>query len=519
MKLNTRMALVLLVLGCAAVFAWKYVAPVLERRSQINTSDAVKTKGIINIGVDNFLGYYILCSPHLRSQMRNGGYEVQCIDDDAAYEKRMELLRDGKIQFAVATVDSYELNAIKAKFPGLLVMVIDRSKGADGSIGCNGKVKNIDDLKRGGLKIAFAEGTPSEHLMKILSVDFDIPQWRGKDMSWRKPVKSSQEAARMCNSGEADVAFMWEPDLTRTLVDNPHAVKIIGTEVAPRAIVDILMVQRKYAESNREAVTALLSNYFRSLYYYTNNPDVAATHAATYAKIDRKYISDAMKGIAWATLTENARLWFGITDQPGEQPQFGLIEVIENTTRILIEHGDVKENPLPDKNPRTIVWSDLIEQLFRSGLATSEKVDPKSGDTMSREFSELTDEEWDKLRPIGTLRARSIIFSSGLDTLSSTAKENIDHVAETIKGYPDFRIVLDGHTSARGDEAKNLKLSQDRVEAVARYLMVTYGVKQNRIHVVGYGGKQPLPRRLEETEKEYQSRLPRVVVKLVTEAY
>ncbi|MEK9195187.1 MAG: phosphate ABC transporter substrate-binding/OmpA family protein [Patescibacteria group bacterium] len=517
MKLNTRVALLMLVIGCLAVFIWKYAAPILERRSQISTSDAVKTKGIINIGVDNFLGYYILCSPYQRSQMRNAGYELQCIDDDAAYGKRMELLRDGKIQFAVATVDSYELNAIKAKFPGLIVMVIDRSKGADGAIACNSKVKNVDDLKRGGVKIAFAEGTPSEYFMKILAVDFDITQWRGKDTSWRKPVKSSIEAAKMCNSGETDVAFMWEPDLTRTLVENPNAVKIIGTEVAPRAIVDVLMVQREYAKSNPEAVITLLSNYFRSLYYYINNTDVAATHAAEYAKIDRKYIGDAMKGIAWVNLTENAALWLGITEQPGQQAQFGLIEVIENTMRILIEHGT--DIPLPGGNPRSIVWSEPIEQLFRSGLANSDKVDPNSGDTMSREFSELTEEQWNTMRPIGTHRARSIIFSSGVDTLSRAAKENIDRIAETIKGYPDFRIVLEGHTSARGDAVRNLTLSRDRVEAVARYFMVTYGVKQNRIRIVGYGGSRPLARVLDETEKEYQSRLPRVVVKLVTEAY
>ena len=511
----------MLIIGCLAVFGWKYAAPILERRAQVNTSDAVKVKGTMKIGVDNFLGYYVLCSPYLRSLMRNASYELQCADDDAAYEKRMEQLQKGEIQFAVATIDSYELNALKAKFPGLLFMVIDRSTGADGALGRKNKVTNIDDIKRGGLKVAFAPGTPSEHLIKVLSRDFDIPQWRSRDKSWQVLAKSSQDAMKKFEAGQADVVFGWEPDLTKMLQGNPDTVvKIIGTEVAPRAIIDILMVQRDYARAHSEVVTLLLSNYFRSLYYYRTNPDVALVHAAEFAKIDRKYIADAMKGVTWVNLAENATLWFGIPE-PGQQPQFGLIEAIESTMRILIEYGDFKENPLPDKgNPRSIVWSDPIEQLYRSGLADNEKVDPKSADAFSRDFSELTDEEWNMQRAIGTLSMlQQITFPSGVDILSANAKEIVDRLAETVKGYPGLRIVVDGHTSTRGDARVNLELSQDRAEAVARYFMVTYGVKQNRIHAVGYGGSKPLKQRLDETDREHQSRLPRVVVKLVTEAF
>jgi hypothetical protein len=36
---------------------------------------------------------------------------------------------------------------------------------------------------------------------------------------------------------------------------------------------------------------------------------------------------------------------------------------------------------------------------------------------------------------------------------------------------------------------------------------------------VGYGGTKPLPPRLDETDREYMTRLSRVVVKMVAEAY
>lgn len=518
MKATTIAALGVMVLGSAGVIAWKFVAPILEKRALLETSDAVKSKATISIGVDNFLGYYILCSPYQRSQMRNAAYELRCVDDDADYGKRMERLRKGEIQLAVATINSYELNAVETKFPGLIIAVIDRSSGADAIVARAGRVKNIDDLKRGGLKVAFAAGSPSEHLLKVIATDFDIPQWRSADKSWRVEVKSSQEAAKRFAAGEVDVAVLWEPDVTKTLRSNPDAIKVIGTEVAPRAIIDVLIARREFVRDNREAVKSLLQSYFKSAYYYRTNPDPAAGHAADYAKIDRKYIDDALKGVAWANLVENATLWFGIAD-PGQQPQFGLIDAIESATRILVEHGDFKASPLPGDNPRSIIWSDLIEELYRSGLASGEKVDPKSADSLSREFSELSEAEWRALREIGTLRVRPIAFQSGTETLSADAKENIDRIAETIKNYPDFRIVVEGHTSTRGDPAVNLELSQERAEAVVRYLMVTYGLKQSRIRAVGYAGTKPLPRRVDESDREYLTRLSRVAVKMVAEAY
>jgi outer membrane protein OmpA-like peptidoglycan-associated protein/ABC-type nitrate/sulfonate/bicarbonate transport system substrate-binding protein len=518
MKATTVAALGVMVLGSASVIAWKFAAPILEKRAQIETSDAVKSKGTISIGVDNFLGYYILCSPYQRSQMRNAGYELRCVDDDADYGRRIERLRKGEIQLAVATIDSYELNGVEAKFPGLIIAVIDRSSGADAIIARTSKVKNIDDLKRGGLKVAFAAGSPSEHLLKVIAADFDIPQWRAADKSWRVEVKSSQEAAKKFAAGDVDVAVLWEPDVTRTLRSNSDAIKVIGTEVAPRAIVDVLIARREYVRDNREAVKVLLQTYFKSAYYYRTNPEIAAAHAAEYAKIGREHIADALRGVAWANLVENATLWFG-TPEPGQQPQFGLIDAIESTTRILVEHGDFKASPLPNDNPRSIILSEPIDELYQSGLASGEKVDPKSGDSLTREFPELTDAEWNALREIGTLRVRPIGFPSGADTLSADAKEKIDRIAETIKNYPDFRIVVEGHTSTRGDPTVNLELSQERAEAVARYLMVTYGIRQGRIRAAGYGGTKPLPRRLDETDREYMTRLSRVVVKMVTEAY
>ena len=67
----------------------------------------------------------------------------------------------------------------------------------------------------------------------------------------------------------------------------------------------------------------------------------------------------------------------------------------------------------------------------------------------------------------------------------------------------------------RGDAEANLQLSQDRADAIARYLALTHAIPEARIRAVGYGGEQPLPRLPEESDRAYAYRLPRVEIVLV----
>jgi OOP family OmpA-OmpF porin len=48
-----------------------------------------------------------------------------------------------------------------------------------------------------------------------------------------------------------------------------------------------------------------------------------------------------------------------------------------------------------------------------------------------------------------------------------------------------------GHTDAVGDPAANLRLSQDRADAVVRWLVLA-GVSSDRLEAVGYGDTRPV---------------------------
>jgi outer membrane protein OmpA-like peptidoglycan-associated protein len=65
-------------------------------------------------------------------------------------------------------------------------------------------------------------------------------------------------------------------------------------------------------------------------------------------------------------------------------------------------------------------------------------------------------------------------------------------VATAFKDYPGLKVRIEGHTDSRGSVDRNMKLSQDRAEAVLNYL-VAQGVSAQRFSgAKGYGPEQPL---------------------------
>jgi outer membrane protein OmpA-like peptidoglycan-associated protein len=55
----------------------------------------------------------------------------------------------------------------------------------------------------------------------------------------------------------------------------------------------------------------------------------------------------------------------------------------------------------------------------------------------------------------------------------------------------DWNLLLEGHTDNVGDDATNLKLSQERAQAVSNYLMKK-GIANQRIDVKFYGETKPV---------------------------
>ncbi|WP_321493444.1 phosphate ABC transporter substrate-binding/OmpA family protein [uncultured Desulfobacter sp.] len=514
-------ALLLFIISLAAIFLIWFFLPVFTEKFQKTTSDATKTKGKIHIAMDNWIGYFPLRSPEMIALMRRSGWILVCEDDNADYAARMERLKNGDIDFAVATVDSFILNAYNLNFPGVIIGVIDESKGGDAILANKSKVESLVDLKgKTGIHVAFTPSSPSHHLAKAAADHFNVSELlpQGK---LRIETDGSQAAREKLTSGKADIAILWEPDVSKAL-RHDGIVKLLGTEDTERLIVDILVVSRSFAKKNPDVVLHVMNNYFRALKTYKESPDLLKKHVKAETGLLDDEIESMLKGVTWVNFNENCEKWFGIA-APGTFADEGLVSTISSTAKILQHAKDFNELPIPDDDPYRLTNSSYLETLFQKGI--SGFTSPGAGsrpveiDSLEAKFSALSAREWDQLKEVGTLKVDPIVFQQGADTLSLLSKQVIDQAVERLRHYPNFRVNIVGHTGTRGDRDENIKLSLNRARAVQRYLTLVYSIDKNRLRVTGMGGDAPLPQLAGESKRSYEYRLPRVELVLMREDF
>jgi outer membrane protein OmpA-like peptidoglycan-associated protein len=516
MSTHVKAFILILVLGTIGIVGYKFALPHLMDRSQRSTSDAAATHGKITIGVDSWVGYFPLCSAAMEKRTRAEGYALRCVDDQADYPARMKQLASGELDFAVATVDAYVLNGAQVDFPATIVAVIDESKGGDAIVARRSKIPNLEALRaHPDTRIAYTPASPSEHLLKSIAVHFDLPQLADRKRSWKVAASGSADALAKLKSGAADVAVIWQPDVAKALTD-PDLVKLIGTDDTEKLIVDVLLASRRVIADKPELVGAVLRQYFATLKEYGQSPQQLHRDVAESTKLADDQVDAMLSGVQWASLNDNGALWFGITPT-GLPEQEGLIGAIKGATEVLVASGDFAASPLPDQDPYRITNRQFLSTLYLAQAASGGKVSNEG--SLGRHYEALDDAGWQKLREVGTLKIEPISFSRGTATLDDESHASLTSIADKLAHYPNYRLLVKGHSGPGGDEPANLELSKRRAAAVAEYLIGTWSMDANRVRAIGYGSSQPLPRLPDENDRAYGYRLPRVEVVLVSERF
>lgn len=83
-------------------------------------------------------------------------------------------------------------------------------------------------------------------------------------------------------------------------------------------------------------------------------------------------------------------------------------------------------------------------------------------------------------------------FEQGKADLNDDAKLALHDLAKVMKQNPDMRLRIEGHTSAEGDEAVNLKLSEQRAQAAVDFLVNKEGIESSRLEAAGLGSSKPI---------------------------
>lgn len=86
----------------------------------------------------------------------------------------------------------------------------------------------------------------------------------------------------------------------------------------------------------------------------------------------------------------------------------------------------------------------------------------------------------------------AIKFKTGKAEIDPSCDKTMVAIAAILADYPGFQVQVDGHTDNVGKPEINQKLSQDRAEAVVKYLVDKKAVDAKRLSAKGFGDSQPI---------------------------
>jgi outer membrane protein OmpA-like peptidoglycan-associated protein len=135
-------------------------------------------------------------------------------------------------------------------------------------------------------------------------------------------------------------------------------------------------------------------------------------------------------------------------------------------------------------------------------------VDPKAMDADRKVMRNIT-----LTRKGASIVLEHLIFAQGKATISQESFPSLDEVAVMLKERPSIVVQLEGHTDNQGNEKLNLKLSQDRVDNVKKYI-VSKGIAKDRVKTKAFGGSQPL---IQGNSMEARAKNRRVEMRILSE--
>jgi len=86
---------------------------------------------------------------------------------------------------------------------------------------------------------------------------------------------------------------------------------------------------------------------------------------------------------------------------------------------------------------------------------------------------------------------QQIHFAFGKATIRPISYKVLDAVVEALQQNPKIKLEVQGHTDDRGNDYYNKRLSQQRADAVVKYL-ISHGISRSRLVAKGYGEDKPL---------------------------
>ena len=132
--------------------------------------------------------------------------------------------------------------------------------------------------------------------------------------------------------------------------------------------------------------------------------------------------------------------------------------------------------------------------LFFAGMADASDLGGlgEAGKRMSQQASDTAMDQFTKQLKKAQNEKGPIRFKKGKADVDPACDPTMKYIAKILKDSPGFHVQVDGHTDNVGNPESNRKLSQNRAEAVVKYLVEKKGVDAKQLSAKGFGDSQTI---------------------------
>ena len=321
---------------CAAVFAFVLAS------GDIRTGSAGETdKLVCAFTFWPGQGIYILAQE--LGYMEEEGVEMEFIREDDI-QIQTEAMESGHINCNARTIGEYQSRPRTAATDGVVVAMMDFSRGGDGVI-ASGDITDVCQME--GKTFAMEPTLPANLLLQI-----ELKEKCGLTLADLNIVHIATADGMAVFADESiDAIESYEPLLSQILAANarPGAYMLVDSNDYPELIVDIIFLSHELLETNPELVHGFIRAIYRAADYYLENPDHSHELMAPEFNLTKEEMAEAFEGLTFTTYDEAVEL-FGTNENPGR-----FKEIFDTVMQLNIEQGVADE---------ALVYEDQVDASY-----------------------------------------------------------------------------------------------------------------------------------------------------------
>lgn len=221
-----------------------------------------------------------------------------------------------------------------------------------------------------------------------------------------------------------------------------------------------------------------------SEYYFTIDADSKNLYYARSEQADMKNLDLYSFPLPMeAQPTATTRVEGSLIDSVSRKPLNGLVSIIDTDNGIEVASKYLRDDGSFDFD--LMEGSHYVMLIQSPNFFSVEKSFALRGDTVLQLMTNAIDYQLPMV-------FQNIEFDQDKATIRPAMYPTLDRITTFMVDHPTFRLNIAGHTDSRGDLDFNLKLSQDRAEAIRRYIEQKGKLPPNRVESMGYGSEKPL---------------------------